>query len=663
MLTPTRCARDSLRSLNITPRPPTSHLSPILRHTTTRRLFSNPVRLNQGLEPNKSSTINDEEGSPRKFTEEEWQEYWANRTVFEKLSAIHAFRDRRFPPEKQRMLEILTQINLDDLEFRNVGVLEHGKENEKCYRILGATTARLRSIGGFQPEDTHPAEATFQAKAETKEKKKLQDVDPRDTSNPWNEDRKAGPSAASQSDAYETEKFILVGEKITAALRKEGELFDAWMESRGLGDWRKYSKGPYKKLGMAWTRREREVRRADFKGDNDKKLKHFADVKKVREDLKSELQSVGVDLPELEKLMKSLDVNAEIVKMMEWCRSLSRPLTKAEEEELTSLVMSMESLLPEAAIPAHRDNYVALYTEHRRQKLQAAAETPLEKLDIEALSVAQLEDRELVVDELQHCIWPEHAELRSEFPNQSQEWFGLLQYNATKIYQALKCLAEFYRIALWLKEMDRTAVPDAAKKAKADKYLDEWANLFDERPAPGERLLPINQRLGILMERAMEQVKKDIKLTLLTHPPKEPEKKNNWNRNGQTPDMLFRKMRGAFKPSPERAKAEKLNEDYRAQLEAQEAKIAAAKWKKENGSKPPPSGSKPKSPQGALPGAKNFAAPPAAKRSQTLRSANSPRGANIPSGGANSQRGAKSPTPDLKYFARKGGRFGKGGKR
>lgn len=81
---------------------------------------------------------NDVDSSPRQFTEEEWQAYWADKTVFEKLSAINAFRDRRFPPEKQVMLEIMTQINPVDLEFRNVGVLEHEKENEKMLFTSGS---------------------------------------------------------------------------------------------------------------------------------------------------------------------------------------------------------------------------------------------------------------------------------------------------------------------------------------------------------------------------------------------------------------------------------------------------------------------------------------------------------------------------------------------
>lgn len=557
MLSSTRCVRDSLRRLNLTNKPLSILLSPILRPTTTTRFFSNSVP-------------------------------WHTATT-------------------------------------------------------DSTTAHTVE------KPKYPVEAVIQANSEPKEKKNLQDVDPRDISDPWNEGRKAVPSAASQTYAY---KENIIREKINASMQKENEVYNAYMRDRGLGDWEDHVKGRHRdgKYSVAFRRRIRELRRADYKREDDKYLEHLAKRRQIREDLKLELQSVGVDATHLESTMQAFDKYAEIVKMGDWQRSLSRSPTKAEREKMASLVMSVESFLVEDAIPAYRDRFLDIYTEHRRQKLKAVAEAPVEPMDIKALSVAQLEDREMVVDDLQaYCIWHEHSELLREFSNQSQEWFGLLLYNVRKIDQALKCLAEFYRIALWLKGMDRTAVPDAAEKAKADKFLDTWVNHFDEVPAPGERLLPIEQRLNTVMNRALGQVKKDIQSALLTHPPKAPEKKSNWKRNGQTPDMLFREMWGAFKPSPERAKAKKANEDYRAQLEVQEAKIAEAKWKRENGSKPSPSNSKPK----LLPGTGGFAANAAAKRGQTLRGANSPRGAN-------------SSTPVWKYFAPakgKGGKFGKGGKR
>ncbi|KAE9991279.1 hypothetical protein EG327_000224 [Venturia inaequalis] len=683
MLSSTRFARASLRSLRSTNRQHPILLSPILRHTLTTRLFSNSVRWNQGLEPNNSKTTNDAESSSRQFTEEEWQKYWADKSFFGKLLVTYSSRDRRYSPKQVLMLDILTQINLLDLEFRNVGVLEHEKENEKCYSFLEATTASLRSIGGIQFEKFGPAddndsaipsnttmtdsatrhtikkpkysaEATLQAKSDPKEKKNLQDACPRDTSNPWNQDWKAAPSEASQTYSY---KEKIIREKTIAAIQKEEELRDAYMRSRGLGDWKDHLKGVHKngKFSVSFRRRYRELCRADSKGEDNKYLELLAARKKIREGLKFEMQSLGVDATQVESILKGYDILAEIVKMEEWRRSLSRYPTKAEREKMISLVTSLESLLAEDDIPAHRDRYLHIYTEQRRQKLKEMAEAPLQKIDIEALSVAQLEDREIVVDDLQaFCIWSEYSELLREFPNQGQEWDNLLRYNVRKIDQALKCLAEFYRIALWLKEMDRITDPDTEKKAKADKFLDEWANHFDERPAPGERLLPISQRLNIVMNRAMEQIKRDIKIVLLTPPPKAPEKKSNWKKQGRTADMVLRDMLGAFKPSPERAKAKKANEDYQAQLEAQEAKIAAAKWKKENGSKPLPSDSKPK----LLPGTAGIAANAAAKRGQTLRRVNSPSG-------VDTSRGPNGPKPERKTFVspnRKGGKFGKFGK-
>lgn len=358
--------------------------------------------------------------------------------------------------------------------------------------------------------------------------------------------------------------------------------------------------------------------------------------------MKLELESMGLDAPTVEKNMKLVDCFTQLSRMQTWVAQLSRPVTQAEREKMASLILGVESLLTEDEIQNYRDSHA--YADHRSAKLREVAEAPSENIDIDALSVIELEEKEMLIDDLhQQFVWKKHTELKRENPKQSQEWFGLLQYNVRKIEQALECLAEFYRIALWLKEMDRIAVPDAAKKAKADKFLDEWVNHFDERPAPGERLLPISQRLNIVINRAMEQVKKHIKFALLTPPPKEAEKKKSWKKNGRTADMLFREMWGKFEPSAEQAKAKKANEDYRALLEAQQAKIAAAKWKRENGSKPFPTDSKPK----FLQGAGSIAARAAAKRGQKLRGANSPR-----------------PT-EWKYFApanRKGGRGGKGGK-
>lgn len=129
----------------------------------------------------------------------------------------------------------------------------------------------------------------------------------------------------------------------------------------------------------------------------------------------------------------------------------------------------------------------------------------------------------------------EYYELERELPRKSQGWYGILRYNYQKIDQTTACLEEFYIITLWWKELERKGTqPDPAEKAKAVKFLNEWVNLFDERPVAGENNLPINQRLNIVMTRAMAQVKKDITFCLLSPPKdtKEDHVEEGWSNSG-----------------------------------------------------------------------------------------------------------------------------------
>lgn len=327
-------------------------------------------------------------------------------------------------PKKQVMLEIMMQIDLVDLEFRNVGILEHEKENEKCYSLLEETAVILRKIGGVQPEETEQADESastfpwhtdpatrtdptanttrkpkFPAEATTSSEK----TEPlNNANNPWNDGwKEASPE---ESETYDYKEKIIRA-KISEVFAKLDRNEEEYWRSRGLGDYYEYVRNVASdKVRVSWRRNVREQWDTDEEGHNELYLESNNKNKAVWAELKRDLETLNVDASYIQRINHRCGGYAELSNMFTWKRGLGRRLTQAEVDKMTEYALCVEALLPESQHEKFRDLYLTIYTRDRRAKLRRIVEEPLDENDIDLLSVAEIEEKERTVDDLRQRL-------------------------------------------------------------------------------------------------------------------------------------------------------------------------------------------------------------------------------------------------------------------